>query len=116
MEVHTPRTPSIRGRGSLVHVAMLGGGEVHRLLSHGIPVKRLVGGERVLWLRLHVWLRGNVWVLPTWGRRKCHVERIRRGRRASHVVYLRGRRSDGVAIDVLVSMLHRDWLAGGYRL
>ena len=100
MEAHTPLTPSIRGCGGLVHVAMLGGGEAHRLL---IIVIRLVGGERVLGLRLHVWLRGNVWVLPTWGRRECHVERIRRGRRASsHVVYLRGRRSDGVPIDVLV--------------
>ncbi len=116
MEAHTPWTPSIRGRGRLLYVAMLRGGEAHRLLSHGIPVKRLAGGEPVLGLRLHVWLRGNVWVLPTWGRRERHVERIRRGRCASHVVYLWGRRSDGVAIDVLVSMLHRDWLAGDYRL
>lgn len=114
MEAHTPLAPSIRGRGSLVHVAMLGGGEAHLLW---IPVKRLVGGESVLGLRLHELLRGDVWVLPTWGRRECHVERIRRGRYASsHVVYLRGRRSDGVAIDVLVCRLHRNWLAGDYRL
>ena len=110
------RSPPIRARGSHGHVALLVGGHAHRLLSHGVPVKLLAGGEPVLGLGLHELLRGNVWVLSTWGRRESHVEPVRRGRRASHVGYLRGRGSDSVAIDVLVCRLHRDWLAGDYRL